>query len=106
MQLPNDIESCHRLIESLLGQLIELTQKVAVLEGRLNQNSKNSSKPPSTDRHKSKRRPGIPKVDKSRGGQSGHKGDMLKMVSIEEVDEISELYDYEGIMVYDCWASS
>ncbi len=64
---------------------------MAVLEGRLNQNSKNSSKPPSTDQHKAKRNPGIPKVNKARGGQSGHKGDTLKMVSIEEVDEISEL---------------
>jgi hypothetical protein len=37
------------LIRSLFGRVQELTVKVAELEGRLAQNSRNSSKPPSAD---------------------------------------------------------
>jgi transposase len=79
------------LIEKLLGHILELNQKVAELEVRLNQNSQNSSKPPSTDQHKPKRKPGLLKTPKSKGGQRGHKGDTLKMVSAQEVDKVKAL---------------
>lgn len=91
MPLPNDIPTCHRLIEDLMRQILELNQKVLALEARLNQNSQNSSKPPSSDEHKPKRKPGIPKAPKSRGGQKGHKGDTLKMVPSDEVEEVEPL---------------
>lgn len=79
------------MIEKLLGHILELNQKVAELEVRLNQNSQNSSKPPSTDQHKPKRKPGLLKTPKSKGGQRGHKGDTLKMVSAQEVDKVKAL---------------
>ena len=36
-------------IESLESQINELNERLQILEARLNQNSRNSSKPPSTD---------------------------------------------------------
>lgn len=48
--------------------------RIAKLESQLKQNSRNSSKSPSSDTHKKK--PGPPR---KRGGQKGHKGETLKM---------------------------
>jgi transposase len=67
------------LIRSLCARVQELTAKVAELEGRLAQNSRNSSKPPSSDGY------GKPKPESLRtpgqnptGGQKGHEGYTLK----------------------------
>jgi len=85
LELPTTVESCHVLIKNLLSiiehqqkQIDELTSRVAYLEARLNQNSGNSSRPPSSDGPK--RKPGIPKEPKGRGGQKGHKGGTLRKV--------------------------
>lgn len=66
-------------VQALTKQVEMLTAKVAELEGRLAQNSRNSSKPPSSDglnrpQPKSQRKPG----QKSNGGQKGHVGHTLK----------------------------
>lgn len=66
------------LIRSLFVRVQELTAKVAELEGRLAQNSRNSSKPPSSDGYgkpkpKSLRTPG----QNPTGGQQGHEGHTL-----------------------------
>ena len=67
-------------IESLESQVKELSERLQALEARLNQNSQNSSKPPSTDfsfkerpNPKSRRK----KSDKKPGGQEGHSGTTL-----------------------------
>ena len=67
------------LIRSLFARVQELTAKVAELEGRLAQDSRNSSKPPSSDGYgkpkpKSLRTPG----QNPTGGQKGHEGHTLK----------------------------
>jgi transposase len=49
-----------------------LRARVADLEARLNQNSTNSSKPPSTDSPAVKRAPPKPKSGRKAGGQPGH----------------------------------
>jgi hypothetical protein len=71
-------------IESLESQIKELSERLQALEARLNQNSRNSSKPPSTDffvkekpNPKSRRK----KSDKKPGGQKGHPGTTLDMVN-------------------------
>lgn len=94
MELPTTIESCHVLIKNLLSiiehqqkQIDTLTSRVADLEARLNQNSGNSSRPPSSDGIK--RKPGIPKEPKGHGGQKGHKGNTLRKV--EHPDHIVRL---------------
>jgi transposase len=71
------IELCRREPEKVVDLLVALEAKVASLEVRLNRTSKNSDKPPSSDRlkkpprqrSKSKRKP---------GGQKGHRGTTLK----------------------------
>jgi transposase len=78
-------------IESLESQIKELSERLQALEARLNQNSRNSSKPPSTDfsvkkkpNPKSRRQ----KSDKKCGGQEGHSGTTLDIVA--NPDEIIE----------------
>jgi transposase len=75
------------LIEELRGQVTELRAEVVELHGRLDQNSRNSSRPPSSDGYekpapKSLRRPSGRKP----GGQPGHPGHHLRQ--IERPDEV------------------
>lgn len=69
-------------VTALTAQVAMLAAKVAELEGRLAQNSRNSSKPPSSDglnkpKPKSLRRAG----QNPSGGQKGHTGHTLKKVA-------------------------
>lgn len=58
----------------------DLKTKVAELEARINSNSRNSSKPPSSDGYKKK--PAFPSKKKGKqGGQQGHKGRTLQQVA-------------------------
>lgn len=66
---------------------ILLKIEISELKARLNQNSSNSSKPPSSDYFN--RKPAFSKTSVGKkGGQSGHKGDTLKQ--IENPDKIVE----------------
>jgi len=94
LELPNDISACHALIRSQQAQLEQqaaqiamLLEKVAELEARLNQNSRNSHKPPSSDgfQKKAKVKPAFPrKKGKKSGGQPGHPGKTLEMVAVAD----------------------
>lgn len=108
MGLPNDIASCHRIIlelasalegikpqlESYMHQIEGYIQQIEVqrrqisqlelrmkeLESQRDQNSRNSSRPPSTDWKKSK--PAFPRAQGGKiGGKKGHDGGTLKMVA-------------------------
>ena len=68
MKYPNDIASCHKLLEEQSKLISRLIIEVQELKSRLNQNSSNSSKPPSSDIHKPKRKPALEKKPKKRGG--------------------------------------
>ena len=61
-KLPETVEECHQvikdlfyIIEQLQLQINELREENKLLKERLNLNSKNSSKPPSSDHKKSKK---------------------------------------------------
>ena len=79
----------------LLRQNTELATQVGALhkrleeqESRLNQNSRNSHRPPSSDGPA--KRPALPRKAKGKkGGQYGHKGTTLKMS--EKPDTVVEL---------------
>jgi len=66
------------IILTLHNQLQAMVLKIADLETHLNMNSKNSSKPPSTDTWK-KPQSTRQKTDKKPGGQPNHKGHGLKI---------------------------
>jgi len=66
------------IINKQAARIAELEERIKSLEDQINKNSRNSSKPPSTDtfrKIKSQRRPSGKPV----GGQKGHKGHTLEM---------------------------
>jgi transposase len=88
LSLPSDIESCHKLILQQQEQIQLLMVKILELEARLNENSRNSHRPPSSDGLK--KQAALPREHKhKRGGLKGHKGDTLKMVA--KPDEVIDL---------------
>lgn len=92
MELPHTISELHLLIADLLKNQEALQLENAALKAenqellaRLNTNSHNSSKPPSSDGYGKK--PALPKKNKGKqGGQKGHKGGTLQQV--EQPDKI------------------
>jgi transposase len=101
-ELPNTIENCHDVIKELLAEntnlsvkntdlsvkITDLSDEITNLKERLNNNSYNSSIPPSKsfkknkkDKQKSKNKP---------GGQVGHKGHYRVLLDSENVDAIVE----------------
>jgi transposase len=78
---------------AILAVIASLEKRIADLEARLNLNSTNSSKPPSTDPPavKLKRRPPAPPTGRNRGGQPGHKRHTRTLVPAEQLREIFEV---------------
>jgi transposase len=74
------------LVLFLLDKISQLERENAELRSRLNQNSSNSSRPPSSDGYKKIIKNTIKEGTKSQGGQTGHKGKTLQQV--ECPDEI------------------
>jgi transposase len=77
-------------IAGLKQQVQNLTQQVHELKGRLDQNSTNSSRPPSTDPIGVKRKPPAPPSKKRRGGQKGHPRRMRDLVPPERITSVTE----------------
>ncbi len=74
-------------IEILRTQNTSLKIEVAELRARLESNSQNSNKPPSSDGYKKKTvQPAFPKSKgKKQGGQQGHKGHTMQQVSAPDI---------------------
>ncbi len=68
---------------------LEFSTRIAELEARLNKNSSNSSKPPSSDGYKKKIQNNRVKNGRSTGGQPGHKGHTL--LKVENPDSIVDV---------------
>jgi len=83
----NLIRENHRLRE----HNAVLQEKVRELTARLNQDSSNSSKPPSSDKPWKERRKQKP-TGRKPGGQPGHKGKTRKPFEPEEVDRSVEVH--------------
>jgi len=64
-----------------------LQEEVCALREQLNQNSRNSSRPPSSDPPQSER-PRRPRGKRRRGAQPGHPGHSRPLIPVEEVDEV------------------
>lgn len=105
--LPDTIEGCHNLIHQFIlftrqqqQQLDDISTRFAAMEARQNQNSQNSSRPPSSDfganTPQKTTKPGLPKDKKEQGGQNNHNGKTL--LKVEKPDEVVQL----GTMLCDC----
>src|ERR1700757_3290583 len=75
------------LIQQYEQRLQALQQQVAQLTERLNQNSTNSSRPPSSDPPHVKRRPPTPATGRQRGGQPGHARQQRPLVPPEQIKQ-------------------
>ncbi len=88
------MQTYEQLIEenrALKAQVAELLARIAELEARLGMNSRNSSKPPSSDPPNVAARPKRKPSGRKRGGQPGHKGTTRSLLPPEKVTRIVDL---------------
>ena len=85
--LPTGLPECPRCA-ALEALVLDLLRRVAALEERLNQNSRNSHKPPSQDPPNAPARPDKARSKRKPGGQPGHEGKKRDLLPIEDVDEV------------------
>ena len=90
---PATLQACHAVIDTLVQRLFQVEAKLAGLQEQLRLNSRNSSKPPSSDGpgaggigNRAQRRASEP----SRGAQKGHPGSFRAPVDESRVDTIVE----------------
>jgi transposase len=76
------------MVEYYEQRIAKLEAEVRDLTARLNQNSQNSSKPPSSDGPHVKRKPPKPASGRNAGGQSGHPPHQRALVPVEQVDAV------------------
>lgn len=73
--------------------IARLEKQLKVLTEKLNQNSKNSHRPPSSDSPGRKAdEPQKPKSDKKRGGQPGHRGNYRQLLPSASVDKVEDFF--------------
>lgn len=79
--------SVKRFVVALVQRVEYLERRVEELEEKLNTNSSNSSKPPSSDPPWAKKRKRKKGKGRKRGGQPGHEGKTRELVPADEVDK-------------------
>lgn len=79
-------------IEKLEAALATLSARVAALEERLNQSSRNSSRPPSSDGPDKPSLPKRPPSGRKPGGQPGHKGHHRELLPPEQVSRFEDVW--------------
>ncbi len=88
--LPPEVQAYLAFLEEQLALLQEqvraLQEENADLCARLQRNSRNSLKPPSSDPPSAPKRPPRPSQGRSRGGQKGHRGHHRALVPADRVD--------------------
>jgi transposase len=88
-----DCPGCRALLTVLQAQAAQiavLTARIEQLEARLNQNSHNSSRPPSADGPAAPKRSKERPTGRRRGGQPGHRGAKRDLKPLECVAEVVE----------------
>ncbi len=79
------VEMLEQRVEQLEATVAQLIRRIEQLESRLNQNSQNSSKPPSSDPPFHRPERGSKKSRRRRGGQKGHAGHRQQFLDPSEV---------------------
>ena len=93
-ELEAQVAARDEVIARLMAKVEALTARVAELEARLNQNSSNSSRPPSSDAPGTPRQPKKP-TGRRPGGQPGHKKHERALLPPEDVQHVVELVPRE-----------
>lgn len=88
MELAAEVAELRRENVELRTLVVSMQERIRELEERLGQNSRNSSKPPSSDGPHMKSPPKRRRSKRQRGGQVGHQGHSRAMVPPEQVDEM------------------
>jgi len=83
LALPVEVQA---YITALERQIATLQEEIARLQGKVRQDSSNSSRPPSSDSPRHPRRQAKPPTGKKRGAQPGHPGHGRHLRPPEEVD--------------------
>ena len=88
---PQTLAQCHAVIDALGLQIAQLREQMNTLQERLKLNSRNSSKPPSSDGpgsggNRAQRRAS----GRTRGAQPGHKGSYRVKLPVEQVSTVHE----------------
>jgi len=94
---PATLELCHQLIEEQVAQIESLSHRLlaqeealALLQEKLKLNSRNSSKPPSSDGPLGPNRAARRASVRKRGAQKGHPGSYRELLPEAEVDAVHE----------------
>jgi transposase len=74
-------------LEALEARVHTLQEQVRTLEEQLQQTSRNSSRPPSSDPPQAQR-PKRPRSGRRRGAQPGHRGQTRTLIPVEEVNQV------------------
>lgn len=90
-KLETEVFELKALVDSLLAENSYLKDRVKFLENKLSLNSKNSSKPPSSDSFVKQTKSLRPKGKKKAGGQKGHEGKTLEMTETPDNIEVHKL---------------
>jgi len=85
------IAELERLLRAALTRITELETEVRDLKARLDQNSNNSSMPPSSDAPGTPRTPKKPRTGRKPGGQPGHERSGRELLPVEQVKEVIDL---------------
>src|SRR6266436_8853620 len=81
------IRALEARVATLTSMVHVLQEQVCTLQAQLNQTSRNSSRPPSSDPPQPQR-PSRPRGEHRRGGQPGHPGHTRTLLPVNEVDEV------------------
>jgi transposase len=90
-QLEGEVAELKALLRSALARIETLEADNAQLRARLNQNSSNSSKPPSSDAPGTPRLPKKASTGRKPGGQPGHEKSGRELVPVDQVKEVVDL---------------
>jgi transposase len=100
--LPQTLSQCHVVIAGLMLRVNQLSEQVELLQERINLDSSNSSKPPSSNGPGRGNRTQRRSSARKRGAQPGHQGSSRGLLDEGQVDQV---IDCPAAEVCDCGAA-